>query len=418
MYSTISQCRICGNQELDRILDLGMQALTGVFPKHGNTNVMVSPLELVKCHDGDARDACGLVQLRHSFEPDQMYGMNYGYRSGLNQSMVRHLQEKAKRIKSRVALEAGDIVLDIGSNDSTLLRAMDGPGLRLVGMDPSGIKFREFYPAHVQLIPDFFSAEGFRREFGDKRAKVVTSIAMFYDLESPLDFVKDVYEVLEDEGIWIFEQSYLPTMLERNSYDTVCHEHIEYYALKQILWMFEIAGFTALDVEFNDINGGSFAVTAGKKAAGHARDSAGIERLIRKEEELGLSGAKIYGEFRNRIARHRDELKQFLTKSRERGETILGYGASTKGNVLLQYCGLTADDLVCIAEVNPDKFGAFTPGSRIPIVSEEVARAMKPSGFLVLPWHFRDNIIGREQAFLNSGGKLVFPLPELEVVGN
>jgi NDP-4-keto-2,6-dideoxyhexose 3-C-methyltransferase len=418
MYSTIAQCRICGNQELDSILDLGMQALTGVFPKSREIDVMVSPLELVKCHDGDSRNACGLVQLRHSFEPDQMYGMNYGYRSGLNQSMVRHLQAKAERIKSRVALQPGDLVLDIGSNDSTLLRAMDAPGVQLTGMDPSGVKFREFYPAHAQLIPDFFSAARFRKEFGEKRAKVVTSIAMFYDLESPLDFVKDVYEVLADDGIWVFEQSYLPTMLERNSYDTVCHEHIEYYALKQILWMFEKAGFVALDVEFNDVNGGSFSVTAGKKAAGHARRAGAVEALVHKEEALGLSRGEIYREFRERIARHREELRGFLAKSRDRGEKIFGYGASTKGNVLLQYCGLTADDLPCIAEVNQDKFGAFTPGSRIPIVSEEQARAMKPSGFLVLPWHFRDNIIGREQAFLSSGGKLVFPLPKLEVVRN
>jgi NDP-4-keto-2,6-dideoxyhexose 3-C-methyltransferase len=317
-----------------------------------------------------------------------------------------------------VALSAGDLVLDIGSNDSTLLRAMDAPGVQLVGMDPSGIKFRELYPPQVQLIPDFFSAERFRREFGNKRASVVTSIAMFYDLERPLDFVQQVYEVLEDNGIWVFEQSYLPTMLARNSYDTICHEHIEYYALKQILWMFEKVGFTALNVEFNDINGGSFSVTAGKKAAGHTQNSAVIERLIREEEELGLSGAEIYRQFRERVAGHRDELKQFLANSRGRGEKIFGYGASTKGNVLLQYCGLIADDLPYIAEVNHDKFGAFTPGSKIPIISEEEAREMNPSGFLVLPWHFRDNIVGREQAFLASGGRLIFPLPMLEVVGN
>ena len=418
MYTTISHCRICGNEHLESLLDLGTQALTGVFPKKKETDVPVGPLELVKCRDDGSDHTCGLVQLKQTFHPDEMYGMNYGYRSGLNRSMVTHLQKKAEKIKTLVSLNPADLILDIGSNDSTLLRAMDGPGLQLVGMDPTGVKFREFYPSHIALIPDFFSAGRFRQEFGQRSAKVVTSIAMFYDLEAPLEFVKQIHEILADDGVWVFEQSYLPTMLARTSYDTICHEHAEYYALKQILWILNRTGFVLRDVELNDINGGSFSITASKKSVRHAKNGASVEQLLNEEKQLALDSSAIYDQFREQVFRHRHELQQFLRNARANGEKIFGYGASTKGNVILQFSGITADELPCIADVNSDKFGSFTPGTKIPIVSEEEARAQNPSGFLVFPWHFRDSIIARENAFLANGGKLIFPLPRIEVVGN
>lgn len=416
-YTTISQCRICGNEELDTVLDLGTQALTGIFPKSRDIETPRSPLELVKCHDDGSGQSCGLVQLRHSCPPEAMYGMNYGYRSGLNLSMVDHLQRKANKIKSAITLLPGDLILDIGSNDGTLLRAMDGPGLRLAGIDPAGIKFRQYYPTHAQLIPDFFSAAGFRKEFGRQSAKVVTSIAMFYDLEAPLEYVRQIHEILAADGIWVFEQSYLPAMLASVSYDTICHEHVEYYALKQVLWMLDRVGFKVVDVELNSVNGGSFSITAAKKPGGDEEHSAAVCDLICNENRLGLSGPEIYRTFRERVYSQRRELRQFLGRARQEGEQIFGYGASTKGNVLLQFCGITAEELPCIAEVNADKFGAFTPGTRIPIISEEEARSMNPSAFMVLPWHFRDNIIARENRFLEAGGKLIFPLPNIEVVG-
>ncbi len=416
MYKTISRCRICGNTELDSILDLGVQALTGVFPRERSAPVPTGPLELIKCRTNEGGEACGLVQLRQSFEAGEMYGMNYGYRSGLNQSMVRHLGDLAAKVKSIVHVVPGDLVLDIGSNDSTLLQAMDEPGIRLIGMDPTGVKFRQYYPPHIRLIPDFFSAERFRREAGQDNARIVTSIAMFYDLESPLDFMLQVREVLASDGVWLFEQSYLATMLARNSYDTVCHEHLEYYALKQILWMAARAGLKILDAELNDVNGGSFCVVASREEAPYPQNESAISTLLREERDSRLDGLSIYAAFRDRIFRNRDELRCFLRESRKNGERVLGYGASTKGNVLLQFGGITAEDLPFIAEVNADKFGSFTPGSLIPIISEAQARAMTPSAFLVLPWHFRDHIIQRENQFLAAGGKLIFPLPKLEVI--
>lgn len=418
MYRTISNCRICGNPELDSLLDLGMQALTGVFPRNQAEDVPAGPLELVKCRETEGRETCGLVQLKHSFQASSLYGANYGYRSGLNASMVRHLQAVVGMIKGKLPLQPGDLALDIGSNDSTLLQAMDQPGLRLVGMDPTGAKFKSYYPPHVQLIPDFFSSTRFNRECGGKKAKVVTSIAMFYDLEAPLDFMREVSEVLDPEGLWVFEQSYLPTMLEMNSYDTVCHEHLEYYGLRQIQFMAERAGLRILDVEQNDINGGSFCVVAAKSGSSHISNTARIRELLAQEVRSGLNGLDVYARFQERVLAQRQDLLTFFKGSAARGEKIFGYGASTKGNVLLQFCGLTPRELPFIVEVNEDKFGSFTPQTRIPIISESEGRKHKPDTFFVLPWHFREHIVQREQDFLKSGGKLVFPLPSLAVVAD
>lgn len=417
-YKEIHACRICGNPQLESAVHLGTQFLTGVFPRTlgGSRELTSGPLELVKC-TGAPDAACGLVQLRHSYSPPEMYGSNYGYRSGLNRSMVEHLHAKVRRIAQRVALQPGDHVLDIGSNDGTLLSAYRQPGLERTGMDPTGEKFRAYYPPNVRLVADFFSAEGFRNATGKARAKVVTSIAMFYDLESPMDFVRQVGEVLAPDGIWVFEQSYMPTMLATGSYDTICHEHLEYYALAQIKWLLDRAGMKILDVELNDVNGGSFSVTAARAESALAPDDAAIERILAQERKSGLDGTAPYEAFRDRALLHREELTRFIRGVNARGEKILGYGASTKGNVILQYCGLTSRDLPCIAEVNEDKFGAFTPGTAIPIVSEREAKEMNPDFLLVLPWHFRENIIQREQAYLQKGGKLVFPLPTLNIVG-
>jgi hypothetical protein len=330
--------------------------------------------------------------------------------------MVRHLQQKVARIRALVSLHDGDLVIDIGSNDSTLLRAYSECGLNLVGIDPSGPKFSRYYPPHVTLIPDFFNAQLIAEHFPGRRAKVVTSIAMFYDLDRPIDFVRDIVQVLDDDGVWVFEQSYLAFMLQTRSYDTVCHEHLEYYALKQIKWLLDHAGLKIIDVEFNDANGGSFSVTAAHTASSYRAVDVVVKQVLDDEERLGLFDVSTYSAFADCICLHRQHLCALLDELRRAGKQVFGYGASTKGNVLLQYCGITPERLPFIAEVNEDKFGAYTPGSRIPIISEEEAKAMRPEFFLVLPWHFRAGILQREQAFLEAGGKFIFPLPSIEVV--
>lgn len=411
MHKKIDQCRICGSQELVEILNLGEQALTGVFPKSRAQHVPIGPLELVKCADG-----CGLVQLRHSYDADQMYGDNYGYRSGLNNSMVQHLHHRVEQARSLVQLNAGDIVLDIGSNDSTTLRAYGDNGYRLIGIDPSGSKFREYYPDYAILVPDFFNRATFRNQFGDDKAKIVTSIAMFYDLDNPTEFMRDVYDCLDKEGIWVFEQSYLPLMIERNAYDTVCHEHVSYYALKQIKWMADQVGFKILDVELNDTNGGSFCVTVAKSGSKHVANENKVAALLQREEDEGYNSWCVYDDFRDRVFMHRDDLKSLLRRLIAEGNSVCGYGASTKGNVVLQFCDITSREIAGIAEVNQEKYGAFTPFNYIPIASEADIKAGNPDYMMVLPWHFRDNILKREQAYLAAGGNLIFPLPELEIV--
>lgn len=417
MFHPVTRCRICGNPKLLPILSLGDQALTGVFPRSADQPITIGPLELVRCSVDDPRRHCGLVQLAHSYEPTEMYGDNYGYRSGLNRSMVEHLKNKVADLMKIAPLRPGDLVLDIGSNDGTTLGFYPETGVDLVGVDPSSKKFGKYYKPHITRIPELFNAAAFNARFPGRKARIVSSIAMFYDLEDPQAFIRQVVSILADDGIWHLEQSYLPLMLKANAYDTICHEHIEYYALRQMQFMFERDGLKIIDVALNDINGGSFALTVAKAGSDFKPNSAAIGDLARQEEQLGLTTERPYRAFAEVVRKHREELPALIRKLKAEGKKVLGYGASTKGNVILQYCGLTAADLPAVAEVNPDKFGGFTPGTKLPIISEQQAHQLKPDYFLVLPWHFRANLVGREQAFLNGGGRMIFPLPKIEIVG-
>jgi len=346
-----------------------------------------------------------------------MYGWNYGYRSGLNKSMVTHLHGKARHLESFAGLKAGDIVLDIGSNDGTLLSGYQVEGLDRIGIDPTGPKFAQYYPEDVTQIPEFFSADVFQKARPGQKARIITSVAMFYDLESPFDFVRQIAEILDDDGVWHFEQSYMPSMLRSTSYDTVCHEHLEYYSLEVVRGILDEAGLEVVDVRFNRVNGGSFAITAAHRGRASQSDRL-VDWFLRQEQRMDLTTPMPFRDFERRVFQHRQDLLELIRVLRGSGSQILGYGASTKGNVLLQFCGFTPEDLPGIAEVNPDKFGRVTPGTGIPIISEDEARAEKPDYMLVLPWHFREGIVEREKEFLNSGGHLIFPLPEIEIVGD
>jgi hypothetical protein len=390
-------------------LTLGEQFLTGVFPKTPEKTITKGPLELAWC------SSCGLLQLQHSFALSEMYGENYGYRSSLNASMVAHLRHKIMTLQKFAQPASSDLVLDIGSNDATSLKAYVG-NFTKVGIDPTGLKFKEYYTDNLTLIPDFFSAKLFKEYFPGAKAKIVTSIAMFYDLENPLTFVKDVEAILKSDGIWHFEQSYMPSMLRTTAYDTICHEHLEFYSFNVVYKLLESCGLRVIDVQMNAVNGGSFAVTACKKSAPYSSNLPVIHWLLKQEEDMGLDTPKPYRDFEERVFKHRKNLKDLVVALVADGKKIIGYGASTKGNVLLQFCGFTTSHISCIAEVNKDKFGSFTPGSNIPIVSEAEARSMKPDYFLVLPWHFKHDILQRERAFMQQGGKFIFPLPEIEII--
>lgn len=414
LYREINECRICGNKNIYKVVELGDMALTGVFPKIDET-VEEGPLTLVKCDDRDGI-SCGLLQLAHNYLPEKLYGDNYGYRSGLNRSMVAHLQELANQIKNKVEIKKGDLVLDIGSNDGTLLSCYGIEGVNLVGIDPTIKKFGMYYEKGITKIPDFFSSEIFKIEFGDRKAKVVTSIAMFYDLEHPIDFMAQVYEILDDEGVWVLEQSYMPRMIDNVSYDTICHEHLEYYAIRQFSWMVSRIGMKIVDIELNETNGASFKVFLAKKGSKMKGNEKMVRAIIEAEEARNLEDPETYANFNKSIFDHKEALIKFIEKVKGDGKTIYGYGASTKGNVILQFADLDKTDLPAIAEVNEYKYGRLAPGTDIEIKSEADIKTLNPDYLLVLPWHFKDNIIGKEKEYLDNGGHLVFPLPKIEVV--
>lgn len=412
-YTQITQCRICGNKELDLILDLGDQALTGVFPDSKEQKVTTGPLQLTKCV---GNDACGLVQLRQTYNLDEMYGNNYGYRSGLNMAMCQHLEEVYNKVCELANLQINDLVIDIGSNDGTLLNEFvyidRHKKPKLIGIDPVALKFKEFYEPSIAIIPEFFPT---KTEIG-QRAKIITSIAMFYDLPKPMEFMQAVHNALTDDGIWLFEQSYLLNMLEMNSYDTVCHEHLEYYALRQIKWMADRVGFKIIHLETNNLNGGSLQVIVAKKASRYKECTGLVSEYLLIEKIRNINDLETYRIFEESVYNHRDALKKLIDNLNAKGKKIFGYGASTKGNVILQYCDFTAKDIPYFAEVNSEKFGKHTPKTHIPIISEEDAKTMNPDYFLVMPWHFKDFILEKEQFWREQGGKFIFPLPRVEIV--
>jgi NDP-4-keto-2,6-dideoxyhexose 3-C-methyltransferase len=423
LYREIRKCRICGNTRLEPILDLGEQALTGVFPKRGES-VEKTPVVLVKCH---GEGSCGLVQIKHSVDLGKMYGDNYGYRSGLNKSMVEHLEGMSRFIVSQVKLSPGDVILDIGSNDGTLLKSYlkiqdEGTGavpkdVTLVGMDPTIRKFRQFYDPRILPIADFFNSQAFRAQLGaDRKARIVTSIACFYDLEDPVAFARDVKSVLHPDGVWVFEQSYSLLMLAKNMYDTAVQEHLEYYSLSNIERICKEAGLRIREVQLNDCNGGSFRIVAEHMNDRPSHPS--VSLLEQQEKILGLDGLAIYRHFENNAKMHKQEFRKLLQDIKARGQTVFGLGASTKFNAVLQYCEITTDLLPAIGEVNEDKFGHETPGSAIPIVPEKDLFAKRPDYLVVGPYHFRDFLLKlpHVKKYLSDGGKLIFPLPSLEIV--
>lgn len=388
-------CRICKTSNTEEVIDLGHQVITSRFPIYRDFSTPTTHICLIQCRE------CGLVQLRDLVDSHELYEHMYGYRSGLNPMMRKHLEDYNHELQSKVSLRPGDAVLDIGSNDATFLRAYPDT-LTRVGCDPTGIQFAEFYDG-LTLIPTYFTASA----IGDRKFKAVSSISMFYDLPDPVQFAKDVYSVLADDGVWTLEQSYILTMLERNSIDTICHEHVEYYALRQIKCIMDLAGFVITDVSKNDCNGGSFRIYVAKSG----QETPMVKSWLEEEARHALDDPETYRAFERSCKKQVDKLKAYLA---ENPSTYI-YGASTKGNCLLQYAGITETHVPYAVERNPEKIGKMT-STGIPIISEETMRATPPQNLLVLPWHFRTAIIEREAEFLRRGGTLVFPFPTFELV--
>ena len=333
--------------------------------------------------------------------------------------MRDHLVSIIQLAEDTIKLQAGDLVVDIGCNDGTLLKSYRTQGLRILGIDPATNIVEYARKNGVPVVNDFFSADALRSVYPDEKARVITSIAMFYDLENPHKFVGDIKAVLHEKGVWILELSYLPSMLRMNSFDTICHEHLEYYSLAPMERLFAEHDLEVVDVTLNDINGGSFCIAVGHKGKvapnAEARDR--VQTLRLQEFELALDTDSPYAVFRKHIEKIRKDLRAFLAKAKKQKKLVHGYGASTKGNTILQYCDITPDLLPAVADRNPDKWGSYTIGTNVPIISEEDSRKQKPDYYFVLPWHFMAEFKKREGDFLKRGGKFVLPMPEVHQVG-
>lgn len=404
----ISNCRICGGSEFELVVDLGWQALSGIFPRNPNrTDFPGGPLRLLRC---TSTFGCGLVQLDRNFDQTILYGETYGYRSGLNPSMVAHLKRRIADVMSRVNLNHGDVVIDIGSNDGTTL-GFYPPELTRIGIDPTSQKFGKSYPVGAISVPEFFSAKVALETTAGSKSKVITSFSMFYDLEDPQKFVNEVASVLASDGIWILEQSYLPLMLSEIAFDTICHEHLEYYGIRQIDWLLERANLEIVDIELNKVNGGSIAICAAHKGRFQISESVSQARI--EEQEIWSHNSSAFSDFAHNVAKASQAIRGFVHSRLAANETIAALGASTKGNVLLQYVGLTNSEISAIGEVNPEKFGCETPGSWIPIQPQDAVLQKNHDYYIVLPWHFRDFFL-TSPVFADK--TLVFPLPHLAIV--
>jgi hypothetical protein len=367
----------------------------------------------------------GAVRLEKCAPLDTMYG-KYWYRSGTNLTMKKELKDIVDSISSVTKLEKDDLWIDIACNDGTLLSYLPNEIIK-VGIDPADDSFKnESEKVSDLIIQDFFSADVFRKsKFGNKKAKVITTIAMFYDLENPKKFVKDITEVLDDNGIWVLQLSYTPLMIQQLAFDNICHEHIYYYSLFNIKNIFKSCGIDIVDVQLNDVNGGSFRLYCMKEISDKSkfatqpyRDVCNfrLESLLSYEKTLKLDEPNVWLEFFDNINKLKNETITFIKSEKSKGKKIWGYGASTKGNTLLQYFGLDNTLIDGIAERSPYKFGLKTIGTNIPIYSEDEMRREKPDYLLILPWHFINEFIVRENEFLQNGGKFIVPCPKFQII--
>jgi len=408
---TITECRSCGSTNLTNILSLGLQYPSNFIELNSISDKREQiPLELIFCEKKD----CGLLQLKHTASRESLY-KEYWFRSGLNEKMVEALKDITKSVEKRISLSENDIVLDIGCNDGTLLRSYKSK-VRLVGFEPASNLVDEAKEGTDLIINNFFSFYEFVQHFPNERIKVITSIAMFYDLEDPNSFVSDIVNCLDQDGIWVIQMAYLIPMLELNAFDNIVHEHLEYWSLKSLKRLLEEHDLEIFDVELNDVYGGSFRIFVKTKKNDKINIQNSVDEFLKKEDEFGLEKKETYLNFANRVNSLKNKLNDFIKKEISNGKLIYAYGASTKGNTLLQFYNLNNKLISKAADRDSKKFGKMTVGSNIPVISEEQARDEKPDYFLVLPWHLVDFFKERENEFLNNGGKFIVPLPDFKII--
>jgi C-methyltransferase-like protein/methyltransferase family protein/putative zinc binding protein len=418
--TTRTSCRVCGSSELVPVLSLGDQYIAGAFAEPNGEQPVSRriPLELVRCDMTSNEEGCGLVQLRHTV-PGAILYRSYWYRSGVNRTMTANLHEIAAQAEEMVGLHPGDLVIDIGCNDGTLLDGYKASDLKYLGFDPSDIG-RYAVAKGYDVVRDFYSFEHLRKRHADRKARIVTSIAMFYDLEYPRAFVDEVARALADDGVWVMELHYLPSMLDMNQFDAIVHEHLEYYSLAVIERLLAEAGLRVVRASLNDINGGSVRLFIRNAArfAPEGEDAETLQQLRVREFEMALDAPEPYERFAAATERVREDLATVCRGLVEEGKTIHIYGASTKGNTILQYVGIDRTLVPYAADRNPDKHGSETIGTGIPIISEERSRELQPDYYLALPWHFLDEFLDREREFLERGGQFIVPMPQVRLVSS
>lgn len=406
----IKNCRVCGFKNLTPILSLGEMYISDFVKKENKAEK--APLDLLLCNANDG--GCGLLQLKHTISHEQMY-RNYWYRSGMNKTMTEELNSIAQKVQLLVNFKAGDFVMDIGANDGTLLRGYSNQEINRIGFEPARNLKKYNKVGTTKVINDFFNYATWKKTFGKAKVKAITAIAMFYDLDYPNKFVGDIVKCLDKDGVFIIQMSYLPTMLSQNAFDNICHEHVEYYSLFSLENLLKRHNLEVFDVELNNVNGGSYRIYM-KHKDNKRPVTKRVVNLRKYEKKLGLNDRKIYDQFVKRINNSKDQLTTFVKNEIANGKIIHVYGASTKGNTLLQFYNLDASLIKAAAERNTDKWGKKTIGTLIPIISEEESRKQKPDYFLVLPWHFFEEFKEREKKFLEEGGKFILPLPKFKIV--
>lgn len=407
-YTTISKCRVCGSTDIDSLYSLGDLYVSN-FPERADDGIK-APLEMVMCNH------CSLVQLKDTAPQELMYTRFYWYRSGVTDTMKKALRNITEEIENRILLTAGDIVLDIGSNDGTMLRTYTVDGLIKVGVEPASNLAEEGGKDLDYFINDFWEYENYEKIVG-KKAKVITAIGMFYDMEDPNQFIRDAARALTDDGIFVAQLMCLKNMLDTNDVGNICHEHLEFYSLSSLDYLFDQNGFEIIDIDHNEVNGGSYRVYAGLKGGNPPTIEGAKERLEKyRNQEAALASKEAHVEFFKRIEENKKKCVDFIRREVANGKKVWVYGASTKGNTILQYYGLDHNDIEAASERSPEKWGKVTVGTGIPIVSEEEARKANPDYFLVLPYAFFDEFYKREEEWRKGGGQFIVPLPGFRVV--
>ena len=404
----IKHCRNCKNTELFDLFSLGKISFTGKFPNTIRQNVPKAYLNVLMCKK------CKLVQLDRNFDLNYLYGKSYGYRTGINKTMTDHVKKIVRKCSALVKLKSKQYVLDIGSNDATLLNFYPNDIIK-VGVDPLVNKYKKFYKKINYKISNFFKIKDIEKIKIKKKFKIISALSVFYDLRDPNKFIKEIKKILDDKGVFVLEHVDLYYIIKNNIFDTICHEHLVFYSTKIIIEMMKNNGLKVFNHEYNEINGGSsrYYICHSKT---NFKVSKNINKVLLRENLQGIELKKTYKLFFTKILNEKIKLIKLIKKIKNEEQDIHGYGASTKGNVLLQFYNINNKVVNYIADRNPLKWNSFTPGTRIKIISESQSRKIKPHFYLVLPWHFKNEILIREKNIRKKGTKFIFPLPKVRVV--